>query len=101
LAKGSAGLPRDSQCGEEFPDLTEYLTTLDWTEGGIFPTSRVFKFEGMPRLKDIWVRVRAQHHRRGRLELFFFSGLVTDWSHRSLIRKRNRTAWHRARAQAI
>jgi hypothetical protein len=34
---------------------------LDWTEGGIFPSSRVFKFDGLPRGKDIWVRVRARN----------------------------------------
>jgi hypothetical protein len=34
---------------------------LEWTEGGIFPNSRAFKFDGLPRGKDVWVRVRARN----------------------------------------
>jgi hypothetical protein len=30
-----------------------------WNDGGNFPNSRAFKISGLPRGKDIWVRVRA------------------------------------------
>jgi len=31
-----------------------------WNDGGSFPNSRVIMLTGMPRAKDIWVRVRVQ-----------------------------------------
>ncbi|HEY1770294.1 MAG TPA: fibronectin type III domain-containing protein [Chthoniobacterales bacterium] len=53
-------------CDPAGPNIRNYVMqwTLDpnagpWTDAGMFPNSRAFKLSGMPRGKDIWVRVAA------------------------------------------